>query len=211
MFTGTCLLIGLVAKIIAGTSGKHYSVEVAIAYLYDNDLSNGKIDKTLNGFDQDALLTRAEAVQFFKLTADKGFNKELIKRHQDLDPSPTINTDKYDIKTSLNKVPGYRTVQEVKAILEKYHYDIGRYYDIDGHRGVSPCYRYEESGNNQRLCVTLSLDFSFDSFDMTIYSKSLIDHIVKANEEEQFAEFVKTIMELYGFPTTDSTIEDIEY
>lgn len=200
---------GLVAKIIAGASGKNYVQEAAIVYLYEHDLSNGKIDQTIYGFDPDALLTRAEAVQFFKQMADQGLNKELIKRHLNLDSSPTINIEKYNRVTNLNKRPGRPTQEEVEAVLGKYHYDTGRYYDIDGERGVSPCYHYDESQSKLRSCLELSFDVRFDSFEMSIYSRNLLDHIVEVNEEVQFAELVKALMALYGFPTTDSTIDDI--
>ncbi|MEW9699807.1 S-layer homology domain-containing protein [Paenibacillus sp. SI8] len=62
---------GQAAQLITGTFGFHYSVDGSIAYLYDRGISSGKKAKTLDGFDKESGLTRAEAVQFLKILIEK--------------------------------------------------------------------------------------------------------------------------------------------
>ncbi|MBD0384848.1 S-layer homology domain-containing protein [Paenibacillus sedimenti] len=57
---------GQVAMMIAGAFGKNYDVGGAITFLFDSGLSEGRSSKTIEGYEQNGILTRAEAVAFLK-------------------------------------------------------------------------------------------------------------------------------------------------
>lgn len=84
---------GLVAQMITGALGKSNDVEGSIAYLYDLGLSNGRKGKTIDGYEADGLLTRAEALAFLKAIADKNLNKEMSRR--DVKQERNASVEKY--------------------------------------------------------------------------------------------------------------------
>lgn len=57
---------GQVAVMIAGALGKNYDVDGAVTFLYDSGLSEGRSSKTIEGYEPNGILTRAEAVNFLK-------------------------------------------------------------------------------------------------------------------------------------------------
>jgi hypothetical protein len=60
-----------VAKLIANASGRNYDFNDSIQYLLDSGLSEGKTDRTVEGFQGHDLLTRAEAVTFIQHVRSK--------------------------------------------------------------------------------------------------------------------------------------------
>ncbi|MFB6367453.1 S-layer homology domain-containing protein [Paenibacillus elgii] len=60
-----------VAKLITNANGREYNFEDSIRFLLDSGLSKGKIDNTVEGFQGNDLLTRAEAVTFIKNVKSK--------------------------------------------------------------------------------------------------------------------------------------------
>lgn len=57
---------GEVANYLANAAGKNYSTDDSIQYLLDLGLSNGKNGNSLEGYDKNGALTRAEAVAFIE-------------------------------------------------------------------------------------------------------------------------------------------------
>lgn len=60
---------GQVAQMIASAFGRADTVGASIEFLYEKRLSEGRSGKTVAGFEQEGLLTRAEAVRFLELLA----------------------------------------------------------------------------------------------------------------------------------------------
>ncbi|HJV46213.1 MAG TPA: GDSL-type esterase/lipase family protein [Bacillota bacterium] len=73
-----------VAQIIASAEGYHYDNQGAIAYLYDQGLSQGRSSQTIEGFDGGGTLTRAEALAFIMNMKEKGLTNEMKKRPDQL-------------------------------------------------------------------------------------------------------------------------------
>lgn len=107
---------GLVAQIITGALGKNYDVEGSISYLYDMSLSNGRGEKTIQGFEANGSLTRAEAVQFLKGLVDSGLTKELLERSPQNEQHP--NVVKYKPKRIHGTAPTISEQQEREAMFE---------------------------------------------------------------------------------------------
>ncbi|CAH0122768.1 hypothetical protein PAE9249_05359 [Paenibacillus sp. CECT 9249] len=55
---------GQVAKLLTNASGKNFNVRDSIHYLLDTGLSNGKTERSISGYKENDLLTRAEAIAF---------------------------------------------------------------------------------------------------------------------------------------------------
>lgn len=113
---------GLVAQIISGTLGKNYDVEGSITYLYDMGLSNGRGEKTIQGFEVNGSLTRAQAVQFLKGLVDSRLTKELIERSPKNEVNPNVN--KYKPKRIHSTM---RTISEQKEKEEMIELNYGKY------------------------------------------------------------------------------------
>jgi hypothetical protein len=82
---------GQVAQMIAGAYGKNHSVNGAIAYLFDSGLSSGRTGKTINGYEPNGTLTRAEAIVFLKKIQDMNLRKALVYRPFDQVDNPNIS------------------------------------------------------------------------------------------------------------------------
>ncbi|HIW33744.1 MAG TPA: S-layer homology domain-containing protein [Candidatus Paenibacillus intestinavium] len=55
---------GVAAQVMAATQGYYYDEEKAIQFLIDNNITKGKTSLTVQGYEKDSYLTRAEAVEF---------------------------------------------------------------------------------------------------------------------------------------------------
>lgn len=53
-------------------------------------LSNGRVEKTIQGFEVNASLTRVEAFQFLKGLVDSRITKELIERNPKKEVNPNV-------------------------------------------------------------------------------------------------------------------------
>ncbi|MEK4439189.1 S-layer homology domain-containing protein [Paenibacillus sp. FSL K6-2862] len=94
-----------VASLIAGLNGKNYSnAQDAVRFLLDMGYSTGKTASTINGYQGNDSLTRAEAVQFLRNLVQEGMNS-IQGRPEKV--SPFIKQDrfikaKYNEDTTLN-------------------------------------------------------------------------------------------------------------
>ncbi|MDF2653269.1 MAG: copper amine oxidase protein [Paenibacillus sp.] len=77
---------GMVAQYLANATGKNYSTDDSIQYLLDLGLSEGKTDKSINGFQKGDEVTRTEALTFIE---------RLKKQVNTLQSSPLIE-EKYE-------------------------------------------------------------------------------------------------------------------
>lgn len=82
---------GKVAVIIAGGLGSNYNIDGSVAFLFDKGLSNGRTSKTIDGFESNGLLTRAEALAFLKGLQDKGFGSNLQTRPITQSSNPSVS------------------------------------------------------------------------------------------------------------------------
>ncbi|MFL0557959.1 S-layer homology domain-containing protein [Paenibacillus barengoltzii] len=69
-----------VAELVAATQGKNYSGTNAIKYMLAKGLAQGKSGNSVDGYQGNDTLTRAEAVQFIKNVLDKLDTTELLPR-----------------------------------------------------------------------------------------------------------------------------------
>ncbi|MGN8772367.1 S-layer homology domain-containing protein [Paenibacillus barengoltzii] len=69
-----------VAELVAATQGKNYSGTNAIKYMLAKGLAQGKTGNSVDGYQGNDTLTRAEAVQFIKNVLDKLDTTELLPR-----------------------------------------------------------------------------------------------------------------------------------
>nr|WP_245203626.1 GDSL-type esterase/lipase family protein [Ammoniphilus resinae] len=69
-----------VAQLITATQGFNYDTDGSIVFLLESGISKGRSDRSIQGFDPDGRLTRAEAIQFIRNLADHRMNGELKKR-----------------------------------------------------------------------------------------------------------------------------------
>ena len=109
----------LAALMIANSAGKNYNRDGAVAFLYENDLSNGRTSKTLRGFDYEGYLTRAEAVTFIKLLNDKKMNERFLitqSFNTEINPRAVLYQPIIMPKPGVIQAPTYT---EIQALLEK--------------------------------------------------------------------------------------------
>ncbi|WP_229692095.1 S-layer homology domain-containing protein [Paenibacillus radicis (ex Gao et al. 2016)] len=76
-----------VAEIIVGTRGVNFMGNDAIAYMLNKGLSKGKSSATVEGYEGQGMLTRAEAVAFIKNVLDKTGSKTMGVRPQEKSPN----------------------------------------------------------------------------------------------------------------------------
>lgn len=62
---------GQAARLLAAVKGYNYQTDSAIAFLYEKGLSQGKTEKTIEGFDAGSVISRVEFVQLLKGMADR--------------------------------------------------------------------------------------------------------------------------------------------
>ncbi|RAV19360.1 S-layer homology domain-containing protein [Paenibacillus contaminans] len=84
---------GQVARMIASAFGRGYSVSESIEFLYEKKLSEGRTGKSVEGFEQEGLLTRAEAVRFLELLARGEYGGRFVVP-EGADRNPAIVSDK---------------------------------------------------------------------------------------------------------------------
>ncbi len=90
-----------VAEIVSGTQGKNYEGTNAIKYLLGVGLAKGKNPNeiSIDSYDGDGALTRAEAITFIKNVLDKGITDKLLYRPktpsdvEDIPPLPDVFID----------------------------------------------------------------------------------------------------------------------
>jgi hypothetical protein len=72
---------GTVAAILSNAMGvAQTSVDKYIQVLYDDEISSGKVDKTIEGYKADDNLTRAEAIRFIEVFKSKNKNDKLLPK-----------------------------------------------------------------------------------------------------------------------------------
>ena len=78
---------GAVAELVAASQGVHYVGENAVRYLLGEGLSNGRSSATIEGYEADASLTRAEAAQFIMNLKSKNISKLSARPERESDPN----------------------------------------------------------------------------------------------------------------------------
>ncbi|MFF2092732.1 S-layer homology domain-containing protein [Paenibacillus sp. NPDC058174] len=76
-----------VAEVIVGTRGVNFMGNDAISYLLNKGLSKGKSSATVEGYEGQGILTRAEAIVFIKNVMDKTESKTMRTRPQEKSPN----------------------------------------------------------------------------------------------------------------------------
>ncbi|WP_213587510.1 S-layer homology domain-containing protein [Paenibacillus sp. J2TS4] len=89
-----------IAEIIAAADGTHYTGSNAIQYLLDKKYSSGKTAPTVEGYQGQDSLTRAEAVQFIKNLREQGM-EDISPRPREAEPE----VKKEEVSEARNKEP----------------------------------------------------------------------------------------------------------
>ncbi|MCF6094527.1 S-layer homology domain-containing protein [Microaerobacter geothermalis] len=95
-----------VAELVSGTQGVNYSGDYAIQYLLGKGLAKGKNPNeiSIESYDGEGTLTRAEAVQFIKNLKDKGIQELKVRPFLPSDPVDLPPLPKTDEQTKLENV-----------------------------------------------------------------------------------------------------------
>jgi hypothetical protein len=97
-----------VAEIVAGSQGQNLDGSEAIKWLLVNGIAKGKTSQTVEGFQGNDPLTRAEAVQFIKNIKDAGM---AVAKSRPLSPTDTKTLDQTYQELIQNQSKTYNHVQ----------------------------------------------------------------------------------------------------
>ncbi|WCK55483.1 S-layer homology domain-containing protein [Aneurinibacillus sp. Ricciae_BoGa-3] len=113
---------GQVARLLAATAGKNYNTNNAIAFLYDNNISKGKKEETIKGFDSEGPISRAEAIQLLKKMDDQKLDllMQICPQTQDLNASLSQyeKTSEEDIQRNIIAAKQFYPIDSKAGIFE---------------------------------------------------------------------------------------------
>jgi hypothetical protein len=109
---------GMVAQYIANANGKNYNMDDSIQYLLDLGISEGKTEKSIEGFKKDDEITRAEALTFIKRlkqkldtlqtssSSEEKYNSVILSDYEKLYPEITIENLSVKYQNGQTKITG---------------------------------------------------------------------------------------------------------
>lgn len=188
-----------VAEIIAGTQGVNYKGKDAIHYLLSKGLAKGKESNvTIDGYNGDDSLTRAEAVQFIKNVLDKGTkdkdgNPILSERPSkpsdpnDLKPLPGVpekpekpsesTIGSLTAKQLFDKTKSYANELGYKSA--KFEYTYGQFTDKEGQ--VPAVTLFDTPGNDNANTMTFTMRNWNDEKNVKLFKKLIENYGVNSN------------------------------
>jgi hypothetical protein len=113
---------GKVAQLLAATAGKNYNTDNAIAFLYDNNVSKGKKEQTVKGFDSEGQISRAEAIQLLKKMDDQKLDVMMQTCPQTQGVNSSLyqyeKTSQEDIQNNIRNAKQFYPANPKKGIFE---------------------------------------------------------------------------------------------
>lgn len=171
---------GAVARLLASSLGFDYNQNRAIEYLFEIGLSNGKTgQKTIEDYQPNSSMTRAEAIQFLRNLHSKYAGKPKF--------------------TGLKPIEGQYAafLNKVKNHVQKNGFDIS-YKSETSNFNITK--EYEVDGEPRTITVITYSKGSSDDQDSYFYINKLDSNVLRLSKE---------LISMIGVPITDAFIQDV--